>query len=68
MQNRYKMSSKEALEVTRERYDKNKALYKKLYNFDFGEDVSVFDKIINTDNLNVEQVIEISKETVSALL
>jgi len=68
MQNRDKMSSKEALEVTRERYDKNKALYKKLYNFDFGKDVSVFDKIINTDNLNVEQVIEISKETVRSLL
>ena len=68
MQNRDKMSSKEAYEVTRERYDKNKALYKKLYNFDFGEDISVFDKIINTDNLNEEQVIEISKETVRALL
>jgi len=68
MQNRDKMGSKEAYEVTRERYDKNKALYKKLYNFDFGEDVSVFDKIINTDNLNEEQVIEISKETVRALL
>ncbi len=68
MQNRDKMSSKAAYEVTRERYDKNKALYKKLYNFDFGEDVSVFDKIINTDNLNVEQVIEISKETVRSLL
>jgi cytidylate kinase len=68
MQNRDKMSSKEAFEVTRKRYDKNKALYKKLYNFDFGEDVSVFDKIIHTDNLNVEQVIEISKETVRTLL
>ena len=68
MQTRDKMSSKEAYEVTKERYDKNKALYKKLYKFDFGEDVSVFDKIINTDNLNAEQVIEISKETVRQLL
>ena len=68
MQNRDNMSSEEAYEVTKERYDKNKALYKKLYNFDFGEDVSVFDKIIDTDNLNAEQVIEISKETVRKLL
>jgi len=68
MQNRDKMSSTEAYEITRKRYNKNKALYKKLYNFDFGNDVSVFDKIINTDHLNVEQVIEISKETVRSLL
>ena len=68
MQNRDKMSSKEAFEVTKERYDKNKALYKKLYNFNFGEDISVFNKIINTDNLSAEQVIEVSKKTVRDLL
>jgi cytidylate kinase len=68
MQNRDNMGSKEAFEVTKERYDKNKALYKKLYDFDFGEDISVFNKIINTDNLSAEQVIEVSKETVRALL
>ncbi len=68
MQNRDNMSSKDAYEVTKERYDKNKALYKKLYNFDFGEDESIFDKIINTDNLNAEQVLEISKKTVRDLL
>jgi cytidylate kinase len=68
MQNRDNMSSKEAYEVTKERYDKNKALYKKLYNFDFGEDTSIFDKIINTDNLDAEQVLEISKKTVRDLL
>ena len=68
MQNRDNMSSEEAFEVTKERYDKNKALYKKLYDFDFGEDISVFDKVINTDNLNARQVIEISKETVRTLL
>ena len=68
MQNRDNMSSKEAFEVTKERYDKNKLLYKKLYDFNFGEDVSVFDKIIDTDNLTANQVIELSKETVRKLL
>jgi len=68
MQNRDNMSSEEAFEITKERYDKNKALYKKLYQFDFGQDVSVFDKIIDTDNLNAEEVIELSKETVRRLL
>ena len=64
----WNMSPKQAYEVTKERYDKNKALYKKLYNFDFGDDVSVFDAIINTDTLNATEVIEISKETVKKLL
>jgi cytidylate kinase len=68
MQNRDNMSPKEAYLITKERYDKNKALYKKLYHFDFGEDVSVFDAIINTDNLNADEVIAISKETVKKFL
>ena len=68
MQNRDNMSSEEAYEVTRERYDKNKALYKKLYDFDFGDDTSVFDVIINTDNLTAKQVIDVATETVRKLL
>jgi len=68
MQNRDNMDSKEAFEITKDRYDKNKLLYKKLYDFDFGEDISVFDKIINTDDLSAEEVIEVSKEIVRDLL
>jgi len=68
MQNRDNMTKEDALEITKKRYDENKALYKKLYNFDFGADESVFDKIIDTDNLNAEQVLEISKKTVKELL
>ena len=62
------MTKEEAMEITKKRYDENKVLYKKLYNFDFGEDQSVFDITINTDNLNAEQVIEITKSTVKELL
>ena len=68
MQTRDNMTSKEAYEVTRERFDKNKALYKKLYNFDFGDDKSVFDLVINTNNLTAQQVIDVAKETVRKLL
>ena len=68
MQTRDNMSSKEAYEVTKERYDKNKALYKKLYDFDFGNDKSVFDLIINTNNLTAQQVIDVAKETVRKLI
>ena len=68
MQSRDSMSSEDAYEITKKRFDKNRALYKKLYNFDFGEDKSVFDLIINTDNLTAQQVIDVAKETVRRLL
>ena len=68
MQTRDNMSPEQAYEVTKERFDKNKALYKKLYNFDFGDDKSVFDLIINTNHLTAQQVIDVVKETVRKLL
>jgi len=68
MQSRDNMSPNDAYEITKKRFDKNKALYKKLYNFDFGDDKSVFDLIINTDNLSAQQVIDVAKETVRKLL
>ena len=68
MMTRDNMSSEEALRITKQRYDENKALYKKLYNFDFGADQSIFDKIINTDNHTAEEVTEIVKSTVRVLL
>ena len=57
-------SKNEALEIVQKRYNENKIIYKELYGFEFGEDLSVFDKIIETDGLNVEQVLEIAKLTV----
>ena len=58
-------SSKDvALEIVQKRYNENKIIYKELYGFEFGDDLSVFDKIIETDDLNVEQVLEIAKLTV----
>ena len=57
-------SKNEALEIVQKRYNENKIIYKELYGFEFGEDLSVFDKSIETDGLNVEQVLEIAKSTV----
>ena len=48
--------------------NENKLIYKNLYNFEFGDDLSVFDKIIQTDGINAEQVLEIAKSTVRELL
>jgi cytidylate kinase len=57
MQIRDNMDMQNALEVVKARYDQNKALYKKLYGFDFGDDLSVFDIIINTDGLDAQGVL-----------
>ena len=64
MTSRDNSSKNEALEIVQKRYNENKIIYKELYGFEFGEDLSVFDKIIETDGLNVEQVLEIAKSTV----
>ena len=64
MTTRDNSSKNEALEIVQKRYNENKIIYKELYGFEFGEDLSVFDKIIETDELNVEQVLEIAKSTV----
>jgi len=58
------LSTDKALEVVKKRYEENKILYKKLYNFEFGEDLSVFDKIIDTDGLDANEVFCIAKEAV----
>ena len=57
-------SKNEALEIVQKRYNENKIIYKELYGFEFGEDLSVFDKIIETDDLNVEEVLQIAKSIV----
>ena len=64
MTTRDNSSKDEALEIVQKRYNENKIIYKELYGFEFGDDLSVFDKIIETDDLNVEQVLEIAKLTV----
>lgn len=52
------ISVQDALGIVKRRFEENKTLYKKLYGFDFGDDLSVFNKTINTDNLGPGQVLE----------
>ena len=68
MQTRDNMDNSSALEVVTKRFNENKLIYKNLYNFEFGDDLSVFDKIIETDGKNAEQVLEITKSYVRELL
>ena len=64
MTTRDNSSKNNALEIVQKRYNENKIIYKELYGFEFGEDLSVFDKIIETDDLNVEEVPQIAKSIV----
>ena len=68
MQNRDNMGESLALDVVKKRFNENKIIYKNLYNFEFGDDLSVFDKIIKTDGLDAQEVLEIAKSTVRDLL
>ena len=58
------LSETDALGIVEKRYNENKIIYKTLYGFEFGEDLSVFNKIIETDNLDAKQVLELAKSTV----
>ncbi len=64
MQIRDHMSLLEALGIVKKRYEENKNLYKKLYGFDFGDDLSVFDIIIDTDGLDASKVLTTAIEKV----
>ncbi|TLY09390.1 MAG: AAA family ATPase [Thaumarchaeota archaeon] len=64
MTTRDNISIENALEIVKKRYEENKMLYKKLYGFNFGDDLSVFYKVINTDDLGPDQVLEHAKKAV----
>jgi cytidylate kinase len=58
------ISFEEALKIVEKRYQENKMIYKKLYGFNFGDDISVFDIIINTDNLGADEVLSVARSVV----
>ncbi|MEW6603766.1 MAG: cytidylate kinase family protein [Thermoproteota archaeon] len=61
MANRDDISFAEAKKIIALRDEENKKIYYKLYGFRFGEDLTVFDYMLNTDRLPLASLIEISK-------
>ncbi|HEX7032702.1 MAG TPA: cytidylate kinase family protein [Nitrososphaera sp.] len=61
MANRDDISFAEARKIIAMRDEENKKIYHKLYGFHFGEDLTVFDYVLNTDRLPLSSLIEISK-------
>lgn len=68
MRKRDNLDWQKAVEVSARRYGENLALYRKLYGFEFGSDLSVFDAAIKTDGLDAQQVIEAAVEAVRRFL
>jgi CMP/dCMP kinase len=67
MANRDNIPLTEAKNVLRIRDEENKNIYKNLYNFNFGEDLKVFDFCLNTDLLSLPSLIEVSKSIIKWL-
>jgi CMP/dCMP kinase len=55
------ISFSDAKKIVKLRDQENQQIYHKLYKFKFGEDLSVFDYVLNTDKLSLESLIEVSK-------
>lgn len=53
------ISFQEAVKVLEEKEARTKAIYKALYGFVLGEDLAPFDFILDTDNLNADEVFEV---------
>jgi len=53
-----------ALEIVQKRYNENKIIYKTLYGFEFGEKLSVFDKIIEPMVSTQNKFLKYAKSTV----
>jgi len=50
----------EIIRGMRSRYESDKQIYKKLYDFDLGEDFSPFQLVIDADELSIEEVFNIA--------
>ena len=61
MANRDDINLAEAKKIVSLRDEENKKIYHNLYGFSFGEDLTVFDYVLNTDRLPLDSLIEISK-------
>lgn len=56
---RDKITVKNALRILEEKESITKAIYRKLYGFTLGEDYAPFNLVLDTDNLNAEEVFQV---------
>jgi len=58
----------QAKKIIKMRDDENKNIYRKLYGFNFGKDLNVFDFSLNTDLVDLDSLVEISKIIIRHLI
>ena len=68
MSMRDKIDINTAKKIVQRRDIENKLIYQKLYQFEFGEKLDVFDFVMNTDILSLESLIIISKNIVENVI
>jgi cytidylate kinase len=56
---RDKITVKDALRILKEKEARTKAIYQKLYGFTLGEDYAPFNLVLDTDNLDAEEVFQV---------
>ena len=68
MAKRDNLSLLQAKKIIKIRNDENKNIYRKLYGFNFGKDLNVFDFSLNTDLVDLDSLVEISKIIIRHLI
>ena len=68
MAKRDNLSLLQAKKIIKMRDDENKNIYRKLYGFNFGKDLNVFDFSLNTDLVDLDSLVEISKFIIRHLI
>jgi CMP/dCMP kinase len=58
----------DAKKIVLRRDNENRMIYKKIYNFNFGEKLDVFDFALNTDLLSLESLVDLSKIIIENVL
>lgn len=58
------MDVERVMKIIKDKDERTKRIYKGLYGFDFGEDLSPFDMVLNTDKFDPDQVYEIVSKAV----
>jgi cytidylate kinase len=68
MANRDGIKVVDARRIVGQRDSDNKKIYRKLYNIEFGDDLSVFDFSFNTDLLELQFLIDLAKRIIRHIL
>jgi cytidylate kinase len=65
---RDQIAMEQALKVLKEKEDRTKGIYKKLYGFMLGEDFQPFNLVLDTESLNAEEVFQVLCDVIDNMI